>query len=138
MKTRRRTMRRGLWIASFLCIAGVATAQEEGDEEEKKPKDQKAAGDKKDADAKDADAKDAEGDQKGGMMESTGPDPSQTERWDDTGEFSPKGATGNKRKKRDDKTDDEEEAEEALTVKPTKGVFGEALIGWGGARFPGP
>lgn len=135
-------MRRGLWIASFLCIAGVATAQEEGDEEEKKPKDQKAAGDKKAGDAKDADAKaddakDAEGDKKGGMMDA-GPDPAETERWDESGEFSPKGATGNKAKKKDAKEDDEEEAEEALTVKPTKGVFGEVLIGWGGARIPGP
>jgi hypothetical protein len=130
-------MRRGLFIASFLCIAGVATAQEEGDEGEKKPKDQKAAGDKKDADAKDAEGE-GEGDKKGGMMDSTAPDPAATERYDATGEFSPKGATGDKRTQKEGKADDEEEAEEALAVKPTKGVFGEALIGWGGARFPGP
>jgi hypothetical protein len=136
------TMGRGLWVLPLALVFCATSAWAQG-----KPK--------KEADAEEQNEK--EGDEPtGGMMEDTGRDPAETETFEDEGRFVP----GRKEKKpkktekkqavivegaededmgevHEDDADDSDDGED-FTPKETKGVFVEALVGFGKPPLPGP
>jgi hypothetical protein len=142
-KTTEMTMGRGLWVLP-LALVFCATSSWAQD----KPK--------KDEKAEEKDGDEKEGDEPaGGMMEDTARDPAETETFEDEGRFVP----GRKEKKKkpekrkavivegaeeedmgdvDEDDDDDSDDDDDYSPKKTKGVFVEALVGFGKPPLPGP
>jgi hypothetical protein len=125
-------MRHGLW-ALLLVLFAAAQAVAQEDDEEQKPKQKQKQKPKGDDEGEEKEGEQKEG---GAGMMDEGEDPAEKE-GAEKGPYSPTGETGDVKEVKEVKRA-EKKAEARREARKKLQIFGEAVIGWGGAPVPGP